>query len=360
MFERSLGSLPQTTELCDSARGEVFPTYSFGVWHKGRTHFAYGGCGARSLFDLASLSKVLSTTTLCALAEERGVVPLDRTVKYFFNSFPDPRVLVSHLLNHTSGLPAWLPLHTQFHNEKDLGQFNPRTTPAIARAQYEREIIASHKPEQFEKEAVYSDLGFMLLGWALEKSSDLPLDALFQEWIIKPTGLESLQYLPTSPDVVPTEDCPWRGHVLRGEVHDDNTYVLGGVAGHAGLFGTTRDVVTMGAYWLDALNGRPTPLPGLKTEIVNRFFSFSHVPKISRVLGWDGVSPTGSSTGQFFSSAARGHLGFTGTSLWIDPKKELVVALLTNRVHPTRTNEKIKEFRPKFHDTLLTELGLNR
>lgn len=357
---RATHSLPKTSELLDQARGTVFPDYALGVWLKGKTHFAYAGCGANSLFDLASVSKVLSTTTLAALAHEKGVVPIDRQVKYFFHSFPDPRVLVSHLLNHTGGLPAWLALHTHFHAEQGRGEFDARRTPPLARARYEREILASWLPGQFEKEAVYSDLGFMLLGWALEKSSDLPLDALFQEWIVKPTGLESLQYLPTSPDVVPTEDCPWRGHVLRGEVHDDNTYVLGGVAGHAGLFGNTRDVLQLGLHWLDAFQGRPTPIPALTTAVARRFWTFSHLPKSSRVLGWDGVTAGASSTGKYFHPSSRGHLGYTGTSLWIDPQKELIVTLLTNRVHPTRTNEKIKEFRPIFHDTLLTELGVAR
>ena len=160
-----------------------------------------------------------------------------------------------------------------------------------------------------------------------------------------------------SPDVVPTEDCPWRGHVLRGEVHDDNTYVLGGVAGHAGLFGNVHDVVALGKVWLDAFLGHGTATI-LSQESAKKYWTEKHVPTDARVLGWDGISLGVSSTGRYFSPSSRGHLGYTGTSLWIDPEEELIVALLTNRVHPTRTNEKIKTFRPFFHDTLLIDLGI--
>ena len=359
MLERFAHHFPKTKELLDKARDDVFPDYAVGVHYGGKSHFAYAGCGANSLFDLASLTKVIATTTIAAIADERGVIATERPVKLYFPAFADSRVCVSHLLNHTSGFPAWLPLHTQFHGEKDRGEFEPRRTPAFARARYEKEILASHVPQNFEKEAVYSDLGFMTLGWILEKGTDLPLDALLQEWILRHSGLESLQYLPTSPDVVPTENCPWRGRVLRGEVHDDNCYVLGGVAGHAGLFGNTHDVLMMGRFWLDAYHGRPVPISGMTQATVRKFWTFSHLKNTSRVLGWDGITPGSSSTGQFFGPNSRGHLGYTGTSLWIDPDRELVVTLLTNRVHPTRTNEKIKGFRPQFHDTLLAELGIS-
>lgn len=346
---------PQTHALLEKARADVFGSYGVGVSFKGQRTFDYGGCGEESLFDLASVSKVLSTTTLVAIAEQEGLLATSDLVQTYFPAFADQRVTLSHLLNHSSGLPAWLPLHALFHDEKGFGEFNPRTTPAIARLRYEKDILASHVAADFEKQCVYSDLGFLLLGWLLEKVGEAPLDALFQEWIVIKTGFESLQYLPTSPDVVPTEDCPWRKRVLRGEVHDDNTYVLGGVAGHAGLFGNVRDVVSMGELWLNAFHGEVTVLNTLQAQ---KFWSSTHVPNSTRVLGWDSRSKEGSSAGQYFSPAARGHLGYTGTSLWIDPEQDLVVTLLTNRVHPTRTNEKIKTFRPLFHDSLLRELGI--
>ncbi|MBI3543842.1 MAG: serine hydrolase, partial [Deltaproteobacteria bacterium] len=235
-----------------------------------------------------------------------------------------------------------------------------RTTPAQARAYYEAAILASFNPAELEKQAVYSDLGFLLLGWILEKISAQPLERLFEARVAAGLGLQSLRYLPLGRapiplDTIPTEDCPWRKHVLRGEVHDDNCYVLGGVAGHAGIFGTVADTHALGRRWLGALNGTDSWL-GQATAA--RFWERSKVAGSTRALGWDGVSPSGSSSGKYFGPSSRGHLGFTGTSIWIDPEKDLVVTLLTNRVHPTRSNEKIKGFRPLFHDTLLTELGL--
>lgn len=347
---------PKTVELLEKARADTYSAYAVGLSYGNDRIFAHGGCGPRSLFDLASVSKVLCTTTLVALASERGLLSVDEPVQATFPAFKDSRVKISHLLNHTSGLPAWLPLHAHFHEENGPGHFDPRTTPREARSYYEAEIMKSANPEAFEKEAVYSDLGFMLLGWLLEIKTESLLDALFQEWIVLPAKTPSLQFLPTSPDVVPTEDCPWRKRVLRGEVHDDNTYVLGGVAGHAGVFGDVEDVIKLATHWLDAVHGRPALI---KPETARLFFSKTHVPSSTRVLGWDGVSATGSSAGRFFSPESRGHLGYTGTSLWIDPKRELIVTLLTNRVHPTRTNEKIRAFRPLFHDSLLTELGIS-
>jgi CubicO group peptidase (beta-lactamase class C family) len=349
--------LPKTSSLLDSAQPETFSAYACGVLRGDDPFVRSSNCGESSLFDLASLTKVLSTTTLIAIAEEKKLLSIEDPVQRYFPKFPGSQVRLSHLLYHASGLPDWLPLHNAFHTENARGTFDPRKTPAIARAEYERRILESWIPERFENTTTYSDLGFLLLGWALEKAASAPLDALFQEWLVHVTGLDSLQFLPTTPDVVPTENCPWRGHVLRGEVHDDNTFVLGGIAGHAGLFGNLRDVLELAKLWRDALLDR-APQPLIKTETAKRYWKRSPYPGSVRSLGWDGITPGSSSSGRFFSTeSTRGHLGFTGTSLWIDPEKDLIVTLLTNRVYPTRTNEKIKLFRPLFHDTLLAELG---
>ncbi|MBI3556620.1 MAG: serine hydrolase [Deltaproteobacteria bacterium] len=349
---------PKTTKLLASAQPEIFPACAVGVSFRGQDHFTNLGCGPNSLFDLASITKVACTTTVLALAEQKKLLSTTSPLKQFFPTFADARVHLSHLLEHSSGLPWWLPLHNAYHAENGRGGFDARTTPGQARAQYEAEIIKSHNPAEFEKQAVYSDLGFMMLGWALEKGADAPLDALFQEWVVQPAGLESFQFLPVSPDVVPTENCPWRARVLRGEVHDDNCYVLGGIAGHAGVFGNVGDTLKFGKLWLMAVLGNPLLDGWLTTDTARKFWQRSTVHQSVRSLGWDGVSPKDSAAGKLFSPEARGHLGFTGTSLWVDPGHKLVVTLLTNRVHPTRTNEKIKAFRPLFHDTLLSELGI--
>ncbi|HRK02076.1 MAG TPA: serine hydrolase, partial [Oligoflexia bacterium] len=288
----------------------------------------------------------------CVVAEKKKKLTLTEPIQTFFPDFPSNKVTVSHLLNHSSGLLAHLDLHADFHAPDGLGDFDAFSSPILARVKYEEKIIATWRPDLFEKECVYSDFGFMLLGWMLEQIGQMPLDALFQEWVAQPAGISELQFLPITPNVLPTEDCPWRGRVLRGEVHDDNCYVLGGVAGHAGLFGTTRAVLALAKIWL--LGEKP-----LQKKLIQKYWNTTHVVGSSRVLGWDGISQE-SSTGRYFSKNSRGHLGFTGTSLWIDPDRELIVTLLTNRVHPTRRNDSIKKFRPEFHDSLMHELGFAR
>ncbi|MEW6056158.1 MAG: serine hydrolase [Bdellovibrionota bacterium] len=347
--------LERTKQLLEKARDDVFSAYSAAVHFRQKTQFLSGGCGPESLFDLASLTKVLCTATLYALAEQNKKISIDSPLQEYFPNFKDSRVKLSHLLDHSSGFPSWIDLHGSFHRTDGLGDFDPKETPAKARQIYEERILESWMPADFEKKSTYSDLGPILLGWILEKTFQAPLDTLFQEWVARPLGLESLQFLPISPDVVPTEDCPWRGRILRGEVHDDNCYVLGGVAGHAGLFGGVRDVLELSKYWLDAFLGRPS---FLSQEIAVKYWTHQHIKGSTRFLGWDSVSPVDSSAGKYFSPATRGHLGFTGTSVWIDPSKELIVTLLTNRVHPSRKNEKIKSFRPLFHDTVCFDLGI--
>lgn len=359
--------LPKTLAALEQARGDVFPAYAAGIIKANETFTASGGCRENAIFDLASLTKVLSTTTLLALAEERGFLSTEDPLSKFFparpssKGFDDARVRLRHLLDHSSGFPWWIPLHVKFHEEKGPGSFDQHATPLLARTNYEQEILASFDPNEFERKAVYSDLGFLLLGWILEERTSKRLDVLFEEWIARPLGLQSMAYRPLErafplTQIIETEDCPWRRVVLRGQVHDDNCYVLGGVAGHAGLFGGLTDTLALARLWLDAARGQKTTI--LFPKSAQKFFTLSRVAGSTRALGWDSPSKVGSSAGRYFSTNARGHLGFTGTSLWIDPEKELIVALLTNRVHPTRANEKIKVFRPFFHDTLLSELGL--
>ena len=345
---------PKTFKLLNDATGDVFPAYSVGVYFNDEEYYDSKNCSITSLFDLASLTKVLCTTTLYAMAEEKALISIEEPIKNFFPTFKEKNVKLSHLLDHSSGFPAWLPLHELFHDPNGRGKFNPREVPKLARKIFEEEILKSWIPADFEKKVTYSDLGLMLAGWALEKKLKTPLDALFQEWIAIPGELESLQFLPTTPDVLPTEMCQWRGRLLRGEAHDDNCYVLGGIAAHAGLFGNVEDVVGACLLWLAALHGEQTLIiPGT----AHKYWTFTHIPHSVRSLGWDGISKENSSTGDKFSKNSKGHLGYTGTSVWIDPDKNLIVALLTNRVSPTRTNEKIKTFRPLFNNTLLEELG---
>jgi CubicO group peptidase (beta-lactamase class C family) len=211
---------------------------------------------------------------------------------------------------------------------------------------------------------LYSDLGFMLLGFIIERLTSRSLAAFCEEELFRPLGAAPLAYRPRgetvsdvrrddSHSIAPTEDDPWRGRILCGEVHDENAYALGGIAGHAGLFGTADAVLAMSAGWLAAYRGEESILDG---PLVRRFASRRRsIPGSSWGLGWDTPSPP-SSAGAHFGESSFGHLGYTGTSLWIDPSRRLEVVLLSNRVHPTRRNERIRRFRPHLHDLVCREI----
>lgn len=330
---------PNTVRLLQNAIPAVFPACSVAVaTPQGESVYSLG-CDREAFFDLASLTKVLCTTTLFAIGETQGKIDIEQSMQRFFPRFKNESVLISHLLNHSAGFESWLPLHEE-----------------ASISAMESKILDAWHPERFGKQVVYSDLGFILLGWILENHLEKRLDSLFQDWITRPLQLETLQFLPVHPDILPTENCPWRKRLLIGEVHDENAFALGGIAGHAGLFGPASSVLRIAQEWMKALQNKKSLID---PTVAMKYWTFSHVPDQPRVLGWDGVNLGASSAGKFFSSAARGHLGFTGTSLWIDPHQELIVCLLTNRVHPSRQNQKIKAFRPIFHDTLISEVLRN-
>jgi CubicO group peptidase (beta-lactamase class C family) len=212
--------------------------------------------------------------------------------------------------------------------------------------------------------SVYSDLGFMLLGVLVERVSGSRLAAYCRQAVFEPMGA-SLFFLGQAAEeaggtsavaaalIAPTEDDPWRGRLLRGEVHDENAHALGGAAGHAGLFGTASAVSAVVGHWLDGCLGRSPVLPA---DLVKRFTARQEgIAGSSWAMGWDTPSAP-SSSGSRFSATSFGHLGYTGTSIWVDPTKELEVVLLSNRVHPTRRNEAIKQFRPQIHDVIYDEL----
>jgi CubicO group peptidase (beta-lactamase class C family) len=202
--------------------------------------------------------------------------------------------------------------------------------------------------------AVYSDLGFMLLGFVLADALGAPLDELWNDWrrgALPRAATLTYATTPISAPIAPTELDSWRGHVLRGEVHDENAAALGGVAAHAGLFGTARAVGAFARLVLQTFQSN-TPLG--EPNLMRRFATPSR-PDASRALGWDTMRPT-SSCGTHMSATAIGHTGFTGTSLWIDYERDLYVVLLTNRVHPTRANQALPQLRAGFHDAVMLAL----
>ncbi len=321
-----------------------------------------------TIFDLSSLTKPLATTTaFLLLVRERKLRIDDRATRLFhnFGVHGKTHITFRHLLAHTSGLPGWRPYYKEILKVERGGRVNFLCSQGAKQHVYEmihREKIESEPG----KVATYSDLGFMLLGEAIEEVSRLPLDRFCHERIFKPLGLRSSSFIdlglvrtrrlvPVTEMIAPTERCEWRKKVLCGVVHDDNAYAMGGVAGHAGLFASAADVNLLVSKLRDAYFGKN---PFLPEDLMRECFSRdTTVPQSTRALGWDTPSAVGSAAGTRFSKHTIGHLGFTGTSVWLDLDRAVHVVLLTNRVHPNRNNDKIKEFRPLIHDLVLEAVG---
>lgn len=306
-----------------------------------------------TIFDLASLTKVIATSTLVMRAIDDRRLALADPVGRWLRSWRGAdreAVTVRDLLTHSAGLPAYLPLYRD----------------CTGRADFEQAIAALSLEYPPGERAVYSDLGFMLLGFILEEACtrsgrlagapgafdpDATLGAQFRRVAAYLTP-EPLAFNPPRAwrsRIAPTEVDVWRGRLLQGEVHDENCWALGGAAGHAGLFGTAGAVGAFARAVLRTLAGERILA---EPETLRVFATRSDVPGSSRALGWDTMLPT-SSCGHRLSPAAIGHTGFTGTSLWIDPEQDLYIVLLTNRVHPTRERDAIRHVRPLLHDAIV-------
>ncbi len=319
--------------------------------------------GRDVVFDLSSLTKALVTTTAIMLLVREGKIRLDDRVTRFLQNFGvhgKTHVEVRHLLSHSSGLPAWRPFF------KDVAKAEKKGTTRFSGLRGIRmmvfEAIHRERPEYtVGSKAVYSDLGFLLLGELIELVTHQTLDRFCQERIFKPLGLQSTAFIdldrlraqkltPVVDVIAPTERCPWRGKILCGEVHDDNAYAIGGVAGHSGVFATATDVHRVVARLQACAADRDDFVPG---AIVREFWKRDgNVRDSTWALGWDTPAATGSLAGNRASESTVGHLGFTGTSVWIDRERGAHVVFLTNRVHPRRDNERIKGVRPLVHDAV--------
>ena len=357
----------------EAVRDGVFPGAVAMVRSRGTVvfHEAVGNRGAppddqpvrrESIYDLASLTKPLATSTATLCLVQDGRLHLDQSVSQWVEELRDSPfagVVLRQLLSHSAGLPAWRPYYERLassgvppRDEEERRHRVHALLRAIAREPVE------YRPGS---QSLYSDLGFMLLGVIIERCAGTSLAAYCRRRIHDPLGVSSLGFLSRDEaetalqdpaEVVPTEWDAWRNRLLRGEVHDENAYALGGSAGHAGLFGTAHAVGQLSAAWLQAVKGRDGLL---STALANRF-THRQSEISSWGLGWDTPSVP-SSSGTRFSPRAFGHVGFTGTSLWIDPARELEVIVLSNRVHPTRTNTAIRTFRPRIHDAIYQEWG---
>jgi serine-type D-Ala-D-Ala carboxypeptidase len=345
--------------------GQVFPGATACVGYRvgGEAAFAEGVAGqlgldrslglARkdTLYDLASLTKpVVAMTAL--VAEARKLVDLDRPAESVIGDLrggPSADVTVRHLLSHSAGLSAWGGLFLDVPH-----------APGSAAARRWVIAEAGRRRERPNGAAVeYSDLGYIIAGAMLAVMSGRPLDRLVADLVTVPLGIQNEVFFPggaTSPGratyakrVAPTERCEFRGRIVRGEVHDENASVLGGVAGHAGLFGTALGVARFGRAVMDVIGGYSDVFPR-----ASLLASLEPRSGTTYRMGWDGKSAQGSTAGERMDESAFGHLGFTGTSLWCDPARNLVVVLLSNRVHPSRANRRINGFRPAFHDGVLS------
>ena len=316
-----------------------------------------------TIFDLASLTKPIATATSVMLLAAEGRIDLDDPVAKVLPHFGErgkETVTIRNLLTHTSGLKPWRPFHEALlERERKKGE-RLLGTPAAKEAVLER-IYRSALVHEPGEAAVYGDLDFILLGAIVETVSGQPLDAFAAERIFRPLGMHETRFVrigdgaPELPDAVrrrfaATEACPWRGRVLWGEVHDPNAWAMGGVAGHAGLFAPADDVLRFATAVLDVWHGRSELLP---PDWLRRFLTKNSAPEQTTwALGWDTPTPGASSSGHHFSATSVGHLGFTGTSMWIDLEREAVVVMLTNRVHLVAKRSKF-ELRPIVHDLVM-------
>ena len=336
--------------LEDAITACAFPAASVAVAHQGKLialrafgHFTYDANSPQpavaTLFDIASVTKVLATTAMAMILYERGLLDLDTPLISIVGEFSgeDPRrdeVTLRMLLAHSSGLPAYEKLFLRAHTRDQL--LEAAFTTALTNDP------GSH--------AEYSDIGFILLGVALERLADESLDRFCQREILGPLGMARTTFNPATtlrPEIPPTaDDQTFRHRIVQGEVQDENASVLGGVAGHAGLFSTAQDV-TIFAHAM--FRGSSSIL---RPETISLFTERQSAPEgTSRALGWDTPSSP-SQSGRSFSARSFGHLGYTGTSVWIDPERELSATLLTNRTWPDCSNQAIKQVRPKFHDAV--------
>jgi CubicO group peptidase (beta-lactamase class C family) len=278
-----------------------------------------------TLFDLASITKVVATTTAAAMLEERGALDLDQRIAWYLPGIADTakqRITVRQVLTHRAGFEAFAPLYREFRG----------------REQYLRQIDARPLRYPTGTRTIYSDWDLVLAGLLVERLTGQPLDAWTAEHVFAPLGMRDTRFRPDAslrPRVAATEVDSARGHIW-GEVHDPNAWAMGGVAGHAGLFGSARDLAVFAQMLLNG--GEYGGVRILRPETVARWTTPGYA-RSSRALGWDTPSRN-SSAGRFFGPRSFGHTGYTGTSIWVDPERGLFVVLLTNRVNPTAANQK--------------------
>lgn len=332
-----------------------FPGAVVLVWKDGKTiyekafgNYTYDSSSPKiktnTLFDLASLTKVVATTTAAMICYDKKLFSLeDKVIKYIpkFGVNSKENITIKNLLLHNSGLPAW---------KKFYGR-NLKYDDVI------KEIYTSELEYKTGEKTVYSDLGIITLGKIIEKVTGKSLDIFCSDEIFKPLKMNATFYNPKDSLkklCAPTEtDNYWRMKTLQGEVHDETSAMLNGVAGHAGLFSTADDLAKLMSVLLN--KGKINQKIFIQLSTIELFTK--RVSKEStRAIGWDTKSDSGSSAGKYFSKNSFGHTGYTGTSIWADPDRNLFVVFLTNRVYPTRENTKIQKVRPQLHNAVIKSI----
>jgi CubicO group peptidase (beta-lactamase class C family) len=352
----------------------VVPGLVIGVGRQGKSHLlaAYGQrqvepgplpATIETIYDLASLTKAVVTSLLVGKGVEAERLHLDRPLADDLTMlFDRPAVTLRRVLAHASGLPA----HRKFY-ERLFAASGPAPVHRAAIIE-----LAAGEPLVYPpgSKSLYSDLGYILLGALIERCLGARLDVLAERLLFAPLGLSRLGFveLPARPgwmraaglDVAPTERCPVRGHMVAGEVHDLNAYAMGGIAGHAGLFGSIGDLLQLALALCAAYHGRGVAgaAPILKPDNLRELWQPAGIPGSTWRLGWDGPAPQGSLAGSLLSRRAVGHLSFTGCSLWIDPEQEVCVAVLCNRIHPEVTDDpRFRALRATLNDEALRAIG---
>jgi len=321
------------------------------IFEKAFGHFTYEKSSPRmklnTLFDLASVSKVISTTTCAMICIDRSLFKLDDKAAGYIPEFAQngkENITIRNLLLHNSGLPAYKRYYKMYDNSEDVL----------------KDIYATELEYPIGTKTIYSDLGIITLGKIIEKVTGKTLNEFAKQEIFIPLDMKNTMYNP--PDSLkkycaPTEyDNYWRHRQIQGEVHDETASMLGGVAGHAGLFSTAGDISKVLQMLLDkgTFEGKRI----IDSATVELFIK-RQLEKSTRALGWDTKSPEGSSAGNLFSDISYGHTGFTGTSVWTDPTRNLFVIFLTNRVYPTRENHKLFKVRPALHNAIIETIDNN-
>ncbi|MBN2573491.1 MAG: serine hydrolase [Deltaproteobacteria bacterium] len=347
----------------------VIPGLAIAVAHEGqaRLQAAYGlrqiepaplPASLATVYDLASLTKALVTSVLVMKGVERGRLHLDGPMGEHLPELADrPAATLRRALAHAAGFAA----HRKFY-EKLFAENGP--APAHRAA-----VVAAAAAEPLAYEpggrSLYSDLGFILLGALVERALGARLDVLAASEVFRPLGLAGLRFveLPGAhpgPEVAPTERCAVRGRMVAGEVHDLNAYAMGGIAGHAGLFGSVGDVLQLALALGAAYHGRGLggAAPLLDAAVLREFWRPSGVAGSTWRLGWDGPAAQGSLAGSLLARGAVGHLSFSGCSLWLDPEQETCVVVLCNRIHPeARDDPRFRALRPRICDEALRAIG---